>query len=129
MSLQAMDFPPLTASAAAQEKRVPVATGAWASMRPVLPLNVNGNQGTPQNIRGEENGNDHRMSSKVGFFFPLENMSPTLFFPCFSFSLENLILRNLPDGQYKSRETLLAIITKGRDCPMSEKIRYLGMWP
>ena len=59
MSLRATDFPPLTA-AAAQEKRAPVATGAWAASP-----NLNGNPNTPQSTRGEETSNDHRAGCKV----------------------------------------------------------------
>lgn len=64
--LQSTDFPPLTASAAVQEKRAPVATGAWAASKPVLSPQLNGNISIPQCLRGQDTGNDYR--GKVCFF-------------------------------------------------------------
>lgn len=58
--LQSTDFPPLTASAAVQEKRAPVATGAWAASKPVLSPQLNGNISIPQCLRGQDTGNDYR---------------------------------------------------------------------
>lgn len=75
-SLQSTDFPPLTSSsAAAQEKKGPVVTGAWGNSRPVLsPTNGNinsspGNMGVTQSpiARQDENerGVIERPSPKV----------------------------------------------------------------
>lgn len=76
VSLQSTDFPPLTSSsAAAQEKKGPVVTGAWGNSRPVLsPTNGNinsspGNTGVTQSpvARQDENerGVIERPSPKV----------------------------------------------------------------
>ncbi|KAF9475010.1 hypothetical protein BDN70DRAFT_841524 [Pholiota conissans] len=45
VSLHATDFPPLTSGGTPQEKKTPVATGAWGNARPVLTPNTNGNSG------------------------------------------------------------------------------------
>ncbi|KAF8967627.1 hypothetical protein BDZ97DRAFT_500749 [Flammula alnicola] len=49
ISLQAMDFPPLTSAGATQEKRTPVVTGAWGNSRPIL-SSANGNVNASGNI-------------------------------------------------------------------------------
>ncbi|KAF9525337.1 hypothetical protein CPB83DRAFT_859653 [Crepidotus variabilis] len=48
-SLQAVDFPPLT-TAGPQEKRGPVATGAWGASRPILSPTLNGNSVGPSSV-------------------------------------------------------------------------------
>ncbi len=65
VSLQATDFPPLTTGGVTQEKRAPVATGAWAASRSSLSPSLNGNLNTPQSPKGEETGTEYRTATKV----------------------------------------------------------------
>jgi hypothetical protein len=79
--LQSTDFPPLSS---AQEKRVPVVTGAWGVSRPLLsPTNVNGNMngvngsGTAHNspisrLDEAESGGAERPVGKVGDFVEVD---------------------------------------------------------
>lgn len=84
--MQSTDFPPLTS---AQEKRAPVATGAWGVSRPSLsPTNVNGNMngvngsGTAHNsptsrLDEAEGGGAERPVGKVGVLFAKVKFSYT----------------------------------------------------
>ncbi|PPQ67887.1 hypothetical protein CVT26_007087 [Gymnopilus dilepis] len=52
LTLQSTDFPPLNpaAAAASQEKRTPIASGAWGQSRPVLSPTTNGNIAGPAGV-------------------------------------------------------------------------------
>lgn len=83
--MQSTDFPPLTSITLAQEKRAPVAAGAWGVSRPSLsPTNGNGNVngllngsvngGTPHDspisrLEEMEGGTAERPVGKVGELF------------------------------------------------------------
>ncbi|KAF8202258.1 hypothetical protein BJ912DRAFT_896867 [Pholiota molesta] len=76
VSLQATDFPPLTSGGTPQEKKTPVATGAWGNSRPILSPSTNGTAGASGGAsahhtpiaRQEENAVE-RPSPKAGEIF------------------------------------------------------------